>query len=156
MRKIMVDELMFIHAFERDVDFHDHFPQSTYLDLETGEVVWIFEEDDDAELQTGIEPEENAVLKEKINTSPERYLQIPGRDHGEHHEILHDFLNSRWTDNEELCLRVRNAYTGSIGRWIEEVNDQDVVHAYYGFRDRKIKELAEEFFKERGIRPVWR
>ena len=27
------------------MDFHDHFPQSTYLDLETGEVIWIFEED---------------------------------------------------------------------------------------------------------------
>ena len=156
MRKILVDELMFIHAFERDVDFHDHFPQSTYLDLETGEVVWVFEEDDDAELQVGIEPEENAALKEKINTSPKRYLLIPGRDHGEHHEILRDFLNSHWTYDKELCLRVRNAYTGSIGRWMEEVNDQDVIHAYYGFRDRKIKELAEEFFKERDIQPIWR
>ena len=156
MRKILVDELMFIHAFERDVDFHDHFPQSTYLDLKTGEVVWIFEEGDDAELQVGIEPEENAALKEKINTSPKRYLLIPGRDHGEHHEILRDFLNSHWTDDEELCLRVQNAYTGSIGRWIEEVNDREVIHAYYGFRDRKIKELAEEFFKEHCIQPVWR
>ncbi len=41
---------MFIHAFERDVDFHDEYPQSSYLDLETGEVIWVFEEDEDAEM----------------------------------------------------------------------------------------------------------
>ena len=156
MRKIPVDESMFILAFERDVDFHDHFPQSTYLDLETGEVVWIFEEDDEAEFETGIEPEENAALREQINTSPKRYLLIPGRDHAEHHDILRDFLKSHWTDDEELRLWAQDAYAGSIGRWMEAVNDQEVVHAYFRFREHKIKELAEEFLKESGIQPVWR
>ena len=156
MRKIPVDESMFIHAFERDVDFHDHFPQSTYLDLETGEVVWIYEEDDDAEFETGIEPEENAALREQIDTSPERYLLIPGRDHAEHHDILREFLKSHWTDDNDLRLWTRDAYAGSIGRWMKEVDDQEVINAYFGFRDRKIKELAEEFFKESGIQPIWR
>ena len=39
---------------------------------------------------------------------------------------------------------------------MEEVNDQEVVHAYFRFREHKIKELAEEFLKESGIQPVWR
>ncbi|MHC5077331.1 MAG: hypothetical protein ACYTFM_13030, partial [Planctomycetota bacterium] len=130
--------------------------KSTYLDLETGEVLWIYEEDDDAELESGIEPEENAALREKINTSPERYLLIPGRDHGEHHDILREFLKSDWTDDEELRLRAQDAYTGSIGRWMEAVDAQEAVHAYFGFREHKIKELAEEFFKEQDIQPVWR
>jgi hypothetical protein len=155
MRKIPVDESMFIHAFERDVDFHDLFPQSAHLDLETGEVIWIYEEED-AELESGIEPEENAALREKITTSPKRYLLIPGRDHAEHHDILRDFLKSHWTDDDDLRLRARDAYVGSIGRWMEEVDDQEVINAYFGFRDHKIKELAEEFFKERGIQPIWR
>ena len=30
-------------------------------------------------------------LREKVDTSPERYLLIPGRDHGEHHDILREF-----------------------------------------------------------------
>ena len=156
MRKIPVDESMFIHAFERDVDFHDHFPQSTYLDLETGEVIWIYEEDDEAEFETGIEPEENATLREQINTFPERYLRVPGRDHAEHHDILRDFLKSPWTDDEEFRLRAQDAYAGSIGRWMEAVDDQEAVNAYFRFREHKIKELAEEFFKEHGIQPVWR
>ncbi len=50
MRSVQINELMFIHAFERDVDFHDEYPQSSYLDLETGEVIWVFEEDEDAEM----------------------------------------------------------------------------------------------------------
>jgi hypothetical protein len=156
MRKIPVNESIFIHAFERDVDFHDHFPQSTYLDLETGEVIWICEDDDEAEFETGIEPEENADLREKLDTSPERYLLIPGRDHGEHHDILREFLNSHWTDDEELHLRAQDAYTGSIGRWMEAVDDQEVVNEYVRFREHKIKELAEEFFEEHGLQPVWR
>jgi hypothetical protein len=156
MRKIPVDESIFIHAFERDVDFHDHVPQSTYLDLETGEVLWIYEDDDEAEFEAGIEPEENAALREQIDTSPERYLLVPGRDHGEHHDILREFLQSHWTDDEELRLRAGDAYAGSIGRWMEAVDDQEVINAYFGFRDRKIKELAEEFFEDHGLKPVWR
>ena len=62
----------------------------------------VFEDDDDAEMYAGIDPRENAALRSKIDTYPETYLQIPGRDHGEHHDILRDFLNSNWTDDEEL------------------------------------------------------
>ena len=93
---------------------------------------------------------------EKINASPEKYLEIPDRDHGEHHDILQDFLSSNWADEEELWTRARQAYSGSIDRWKQEVDKQDVVHAYYEFRDRKVKELAEEFLLEHGIRPAWR
>ena len=155
MRKVFVNELMFISAFERDEEFYSHYPQSTYLDLETGEVIWVFDEDDDAEMGAGIDPDENAALLDQIDASPEKYLEIPGRDHGEHHDILRDFLNSKWTADEELWARVQDAYSGSIGRWKEEIDNQDVVHAYYDFRDLKIKELAEEFLHEHDIQPVW-
>ena len=37
-------------------------PQSTFLDKETGEVVWIFEDDEDAEMSAGIKPEENNAV----------------------------------------------------------------------------------------------
>ena len=32
---------MLIEAFQRDEVFHDLCPQSAYLDLETGEVIWV-------------------------------------------------------------------------------------------------------------------
>ena len=154
MRKLIVEELMFIEAFERDEVFSDPYSQSAYLDLETGEVIRVFEEDDDAEM-SGIDPEENAALRSQIDTYPDRYLQIPGRDHGEHHAILRDFLDSDWTDDEELWTQARNAYSGSIGGWKEEVDNHNVVHAYYDFRDQRIKELTQEFFRDNDIQPIW-
>jgi len=156
MREVIVDELMLIEAFERDEDFSGPYSQSAYLYLETGEVIWVFEDDDDAEMYAGIDPRENAALRSKIDTYPETYLQIPGRDHGEHHDILRDFLNSNWTDDEELWTRARNAYSGSIGGWKEKINNRDVVHAYYDFRDRRIKEIAQDFFLDNDIQPIWK
>lgn len=155
MRKISVDEFMFLEAFQRDEDY-EHYAQSTYLDLKTGELLWIFDDDHDDEMWAGMEPEENAALREKVEAAPERYLEIRGRDHGEHHDILLEFLNSNWTDDENLCAQVRDAYSGSIGGWKEEIDDQNVVNAYYDFRERKIRELAEEFLHENDIQPIWR
>ena len=107
-------------------------------------------------MYAGIDPDENADLRNQIEAYPERYLEIPGRGHGEHHDILRDFLNSNWTDNEELRSRARNAYFGSIGGWKEEVDNQDALHAYYDFRDQRIKDMAEEFLRENDIHPIWR
>ncbi len=156
MRSVQINQLMFIDAFERDVDFHDEYPQSSYLDLETGEVIWVFEEDEDAEMAAGIEPEENHAIRMRIDVSPSRYFEIPGRDHGEHHDILREFLNSNWSEDKEPKSRAQQAYSGSIGRWIKTIDNRDVVHAYYDFRDRKIMEMAEEFLHEHDIDPLWR
>ena len=156
MRKLSIDETLFLQAFEQDVDFNyiDVY-QLTCLDLETGEVISVFEDDAEAEMTAGIEPKDNAALREQIEASPERYVEIPGRDHGEHHDILREFLSSPWTDDQELRKQAQDAYSGSIGGWREAVENLDVVHAYYAFRERKIKALAEEFLLEHGVEPVW-
>jgi hypothetical protein len=156
MRKVAVDKIMFMEAFERDEIFSDPSSQSAYLDLESGEVLCVFDNDDDAEMYAGMDSEENGALRNQIDAAPERYLRVPGRDHGEHHDILRDFLDSDWTDDEALWTHVRNAYSGSIGGWKEEVDNPEVVHAYYDFRDRKIEELVHEFFEENDIQPIWR
>jgi len=155
-RLISIDEVMFMHAFERDIDFQDMSPQSAYLDLERGNVIWVFEEDDDAEFYAGIESAENRDIRERIAASPENYLEVPGRDHSEHHKILQEFLSSGWTEDKELIHRAREAYSGSIGRWKEEVEDERVVRSYYDFREKKIKQLAEEHLREHLIEPNWR
>ena len=155
MRKISINEFMFLDAFQRDEDF-EHYSQSTYLDIKTGEILWIFGDDHDAEMWGGMKPEENAALREKVEAAPEMYIEIRGRDHGEHHGILREFLYSNWTDDENLRAHARDAYSDSIGGWKEEVNDQNVVNAYYDFRERKIRELAEEFLHANDIQPIWR
>ena len=157
MRTISIAEISFFDAFGRDADFHDLYPQAAYLDIEAGDIIWIFEEDQDAEMVAGIDPRENQKLREKIESSTEeKYFEIPGRSHAEHHEILQEFLKSNWTSDGKLLKRVYDAYSGSIGRWIEAVDDRTVVHTYYDFRDSEIKEMAEEFLREHDIKPLWR
>ena len=156
MRTISIAEISFFDAFGRDADFHDLYPQAAYLDIEKRDVIWIFEEDQDAEMAAGIDPGENQKLREKIDSSAETYLEIPGRSHAQHHEILQKFLQSNWTNDGELWKRAYDAYSGSIGRWIDAVGDRNVLHSYYNFRDSKIKEIAEEFLQEHDIKPRWR
>ncbi len=113
MRTISIAEFSLFDAFGRDVDFHDLYPQTGYLDIETGDVTWIFEEDQDAEMAAGIDPGENQKFREKIDRSAKTYLVIPGRSHGENHEISQDFLKSNWTNDGELRKRVYGCILGS-------------------------------------------
>ena len=48
MRKLSIDQAIFVMAFERDVDYEDHFSLEAHLDLVIGEVEWPYEADDDA------------------------------------------------------------------------------------------------------------
>ena len=154
MRKLKIVQALFLMAFERDVDYEDHFPQSAYLDLVTGAVEWLYEEDDDAAMN-GLSAAENWTQRERIEAEPNRFLLIPGLSHGEHHDILRAFLTSDWTDNEDLREVGREAYFGSIGGWKKAIKNENVIRAYHAFCDRKMVELAEEFLLDNGVRIDW-
>ena len=147
---------MFVLAFGRDVDFHDVCPQSTYLDRHIGDVVWLYDNDCDADMEAGIPAEENCEGRERVAAEPERYLEIPGLDHGDHHDILRRFLRSAWTDDDALWQRAAQAYSGSIGRWKRDVRDRGAVLAFHAFQEERIAKLSEEFLSENGIVPQWR
>ena len=154
-RKLTIDRSMFEMAMDYD-DTWAEGPQIPYLDSETGEVLWVFENDEDAESIVDIPAEENRALREAVETAPDRYLEIPGVDHGDHHDILRRFLRSSWTDDDEAWERAYDAYRGSIGRWKDAVNDRDVIHAYYRFQERQVLEMGVEFLRENGIEPEWK
>ena len=97
---------LFLMAFERDIDFHEPYPLSVYLDLDSGLVIWVYDCDNDAYSEVGISEEENKSNRKLVNDNPERYLEIPGLSHGDHHQILQDFLDSQWTDDQELWQKV--------------------------------------------------
>jgi len=155
-RRLAIDKILFTMAFGRDVDYHDVVPQLTYLDRHTGDVIWVYETDDDAYMEAGIPADDNRQVRERVAGDPDRYLEIPGLDHGDHHEILKVFLGSDWTDDEEQRQNAEVAYFGSIGGWKTSVNDQDAVRTFYDFRDARVAMLAEEFLQENGIAPIWR
>jgi len=156
IRKLNIDKGQFVMAYGRDVDYHDQTSEATYLDRCTGKLLWIYEIDDDAYMMAGLSAEENRQERERIAGEPSRFLEVPGLDHGDHHDILKMFLRSDWTEDEERWRMVGDAYTGSIGRWKDDVGDRDVIHAFYDFQDKTIGEMAEEFLLENLIEPVWK
>ncbi len=154
MTSLPIDRLQFEHAFERDADLAD-YPQLVFLDRQTGDVLWIYEDDENASMEAGIPHEENAELRHRVESEPHRFLEIPGFDHGDHHDLLREFLNSDWTHDQEARTQADDAYTGSIGRWKRSVSDS-VVHAFHAFHEHRIGQMAEVFLREHSLEPQWK
>ena len=151
-----IDRDLFLMAFGRDVDYHDIGPQLVYLDRKTGDIAWLYETDNDAYMEVGIPAKENRQEREAIEAEPERYLEIPGLDHDDHHRILRRFLMSDWTRDKARIRRAEDAYRGSIGKWKRDVGDEDAVDAFYAYREAEIVAMGEEFLRENGIEPIWK
>jgi hypothetical protein len=154
MASFKLDQALFLMAFERDVDYQNDPPEEVYLDLVTGDLAWVYEEDDDAETY-GLCPDENREMRERIEAEPKRFLLIPGLSHGEHHDILKAFLRSDWTEDEDQHEAARNAYFGSIGGWKKTIRDEAVMRAYYRFRDQRIVDMADAFLSGHGVNVDW-
>lgn len=150
--------MSFMIAFEEGASFVHAEPQTFHLDRQTGEVLWIYENDEDAEDVVGIPPEENRALRERVDADPERYLDIPSLEGWNYNEMLRDFLRSDWTEDEERWQRAADAYSGRMGQWKRRVRDRDpdTIDAFIAYRDRRAEELAEEFLEEHGIEPRWK
>lgn len=154
MKKINVDFEMFKKALGRDRYFLP-YQQETYMDLETGAIVKVHDNNDDVDSDADLKPLGNAVSKEMINKTPTKYLRIPGQTQSKQHEMLKEFLESDWTDDELLWLHALSSYSGSIGRWKRAVDDQEIISEFIDFRWNKIKETVEEFLNKNGIMPIW-
>jgi hypothetical protein len=156
LKKLTIERFDFESAFSHAPDPMYASTQFAYLDRYTGEVIWGYEDDEDAEMEVGTPAKENRTVRQRIETAPERYLEIHALDHGDDHEILRAFLKSDWTDDDALWRQTKYAYRGSIGGWKRAVNDRDVIHAYYDFSNRRAAEMADEFLREHGIAPDWK
>ncbi len=156
LKKLTIERFPFELAYSHAPDPMYACTQFAYLDRQTGEVIWVYENDEDAEAEAQIPAEENRAVQQRVETTPERYLEIPGLDHGDDHDILRAFLKSDWTDDNALWRETKHAYRGSIGHWKRAVNDRDVIHAYHDFSNQRAAEMADEFLREHGIEPDWK
>ncbi len=154
LRKMTIDQDCFRLAFGRDVDYHDDYPQANYLDLETGDVIWVAEDDEDADME-GIPAADNRADRERIAAAPKRYLEIPGLHHGDHHKILQEFTEPDSSNDENSQGITCNPYFGSIGGWIKS-EDHETVNDFMDFRYHRTVQMAEEFLRENGIDPGWK
>ena len=159
---ITIDWALFNMAFNIDEQFQDPYDIDRYLDKKSGGIIFIYEDDDNAEMEGG-DALENKEMKRLVKENPDDYLEIVGRSHSESHEIVQDFLDSSWTDDENLKKYVRGLYNSSIGWWIKTVrNDSDlekecdtIIESYYKFLEDTIEKEKDKFLKRNGIKYKW-
>jgi hypothetical protein len=152
LRKVKIDFGPFMCAFWPGTNELE--PCSGFLELDSGEIHFLYETDEGTEMVGG-SAQENALLRDRLSRSPNQYVEIPALDHSEHHEILQKFLSSDWTSDGGVKQHAEKAYQGSIGRWIYDVDDDATVDAFRNFQGDAIEARADEFLRNYGIEPDW-
>jgi hypothetical protein len=152
---LLINEDQFMMAFGLDADFHKPYEYTSYLDLQTGEIVYVYVDDEDAKID-GMSQDDNKNQRMRVASAPTKFLGIPGLSHGQHHEILKDFIESPWTQDNDARQRARNAYFKSIGGWLKTVGDDRAREAYFAFRDEEARRLGGEFLRKHGVSVTWR
>jgi len=151
-------------AVDRDYPFR--FAEGDcYLDLETGEFLWVYEEyqDDKGEVWVDVGHdrfndeaiiEENRRDRARVEANRKRYLLIPIHYHGEIHEIFKDFVDAQ----QDVSI----SYFPSIGGWFAEVRkiygvnlERKLRHAWDDYRiERQFEELKNYVREKAGIKLV--
>ncbi len=156
MRNLRVDLDQLESIFEfRQSEFSE--PQQAYLDLQTGEILWVYESDDDYAAVMNHEPEVNAENRERVEAQPDRFIEIPECDTIDDNEMLRAFLATEWTSDEMLARRAREAYHGSIGKWKKDIDhNPEIIRAWRAFESKAAQRRALEFLAEHGVEPIAR
>jgi hypothetical protein len=147
MKKLRIDEMQLDIALVRDFDFHDIYPKNIYLDLETGEILHVYDSDFEAGL-LGVPEDANKKDREKVGKNPEFFLRIVGLSHGQHHEILKKYIRTYAKSEKD------GGYFGSIGGWKELASEEDW-KAFEDFREKEYHKIIKSFLAENGIEPEW-
>ncbi|HOG45137.1 MAG TPA: UPF0158 family protein [Anaerolineae bacterium] len=154
-------------AFEM-ASFDSHY----FLDLETGEVIWVsgetfrelewaYETEDEAEEGNGPMaglPEWRAAelrLAEAIERDPDRYLAVPEADSHEAWEDMADFVGT--VTDERLRRRLLLAIEGSHPfRRFKDVlaGERRTRDRWFEFQDARARQRVLEWLADEGIEPV--
>jgi len=114
-----------------------------YLDQETGEVIFISDYMDDANLEE---------LKDRIDENPDRYEPIPKAESSEDYDDMVDFISTVEDEHLVELLEVAIDGKGAFRRF------KDVLARYpeekerwYRFKNERMKERAISWLEDIGI-----
>jgi hypothetical protein len=133
---ISLDELC--EAMEDSSYENEHF-----LDLETGEILFVSEYMDD---------EDSEKLKERIEEDFERYERIPKAESHEGYQDMVDFIAT--VDNEHLVelLEVAINGKGAFRRFKDVLlNYPEERERWFQFKDERMEERALEWLEDIGV-----
>ena len=92
----------------------------------------------------------------RVSSDPERYEVIAPLDHGEHHRIFADWLETIPGHIRDLC---NTESIGGFRQTLERDFPQEAPELWENrqdFHDRELMHRAESWLRDRGIDPVWR
>lgn len=128
--KIDMDELCL--AMEDSSYEHEH-----YLDIETGDILFLSEYMDD---------EETENLKDKIEEEPDRYERIPKAASRDGYEDMRDFTKTVKDEHLTALLEVAVNGKGAFRRFKDVLlNYPEERERWFQFKDAKMRERALEW-----------
>ena len=127
--------------------------QTMYLDRTSGEIVWLFENDADAQATFGA-GHRNSDLRRLIRSAPGRFLKLPVIDIDQR-ATIRDFIASHWGNNDPVRSGAEASFLAAPDRWLYDA-DATVIHAYHEYENRRLRDQVERFLLENGIVPLWR
>ena len=131
--KIDLDELC--SAMEDSSYEHEY-----YLDLETGEILFLSEYTDD---------EETGKLKDKIEEESDRYERIPKAESHEGYDEMQDFIATVKDKRLAALLEVAINGKGAFRRFKDVLlNYPEERERWFQFKDTKVQERALEWLDD--------
>lgn len=138
------------------IEFQGDESQS-YLDLKTGEVVLITDEqinaaerDDEISEQAEWFKEVVAIAKHFLE-NPDQYLELPSKYDLNEYQIMEEFVYSIPVEvQKEKLLRLIKG-KGAFSRFRQGVERFMLLDSWYKYRDTEFEKFAQEWCEENGI-----
>jgi len=122
------------------------YEHSYYLDLETGELLFISDY---------MDPEEAERLREQVDNHPDRYELLPKADSYEGYKEMEDFIASVEDEHIGQLLEVAIDGKGAFRRFKEVLTRYpEEQERWLRFKDDRLNQRALEWLEEIGVEPL--
>jgi len=122
------------------------YEHSYYLDLETGQLLFISDY---------MDPEDAEELREQVDNHPDRYEPLPKADSYEGYQEMEDFIASVEDEHIGQLLEVAIDGKGAFRRFKDVLTRYpEEQERWFRFKDDRLNQRALEWLEEIGVDPL--
>ena len=122
------------------------YEHSYYLDLETGQLLFISDY---------MDPEDADRLREQVDNHPDRYEPLPKADSYEGYQEMEDFIASVEDEHIGQLLEVAIDGKGAFRRFKDVLTRYpEEQERWFRFKDDRLNQRALEWLEEIGVDPL--